>query len=353
MRVSVCVRARCVLRKALKPWRVTEVTQSLTFSSCIPGAFCAPLLLTVPLYQSWVLGDGLCHAFSVGISTSLNASLATLCLISLDRLNAVTKPFEYRGRVTYTQRWRKRLALFVWVHSVFWASAPLFGWGEIVKDTVTHSCKPNWSPKEFKDKTYSYGLAVFAFTIPAVVMVIVYCVIYWRSKQSGKWMRERSRSTAAEEVARQKHQRGILRTVLAIIGAFTLCWITYTVATTFKLFARTDPPGWLINFGLMLALMNSAINPGIYAALDKDIKKQFRKLLRCCKRKHTDLDGPPSRKTSAASLTLQAIAKVDNVELKNALARKVRMTYVWVLAALRLFNSVYIQLYMFWILNQV
>ena len=87
----------------------------------------------------------------------------------------------------------------------------------------------------------------------------------------------------------------------------------------------------------MLAAMNSSVNPAIYAALDKDLKEQFRRLLRCCATKDAaDLNGPASRKTSAASLSLQVNMRTDVSNTRRPLP-KIRITYVWVPSGLTLF----------------
>ena len=187
--------------------------------------------------QQWTMGEPLCYAYSTAISISLNVSIMTLFLISLDRLNAVSKPFHYRAKETFTQKWTSWIILFAWVHSIFWAAAPLVGWGEIIKDQVTNSCKPNWAAKGLANTLYTMGLAGFAFAIPVVSMIVVYGVIYYRSKVSSRFMKDRSQSTVSQaDISRQKQQNAILRTVLVVVGMFALCWLPYTIATTFKLF---------------------------------------------------------------------------------------------------------------------
>lgn len=262
------------------------------------------------------MGDSLCYTYSTVISVSLNVSIMTLFLISLDRLNAVSKPFHYRAKETFTQKWTTWLILFAWVHSIFWAAAPLVGWGEIIKDPVTNSCKPNWAAEGLRNTLYTMGLAGFAFAIPVLSMIVVYAVIYYRSKVSSRFMKNRSQSTVLEDTTRQKQQSAILRTVLVVVGVFAFCWLPYTIATTFKLFFHKAPPSWLVHLGLMLATSNSSVNPTIYSAFDKSMRDEFKKICRICRRKGEigdDVDGARSRRTSSNLATFNnTITRVSN-----------------------------------------
>ena len=265
------------------------------------------------------MGDALCYTYSAVISISLNVSVMTLFLISLDRLNAVSKPFHYRAKETFTQKWTIWLILFTWLHSVFWAAAPLVGWGEIIKDEVTNSCKPNWSAHGLKDTLYSMGLAGFAFAIPVLLMIVVYGIIYYRSKVSSRFMRNQAQSTVAQENARQKQQSAILRTVLVVVGMFVFCWLPYTIATTFKLFFHKPPPAWLIHLGLMLATSNSSVNPAIYSAFDKGMRDEFKRICRICRRKRgsSEEDGVRSRRSSSN------LATINNTRISNETVNKI------------------------------
>jgi hypothetical protein len=238
--------------------------------------FCMPLLTVTAMYQDWILGDDVCHAYSAFLSISLNASIVTLCLISMDRLNAVKHPFGYRSHDTYTQLYTKPLLFCAWLHSIVWGVAPLVGWGEIVQDSATFSCKPNWSAKGFSNRSYSFFLALIAFALPVATMVIVYCLIYYYSRKCAQWMKTyEGHNDKRREKIRLMRERAVLKTVLVILGVFTACWVVYTLTTMSKLFISIIPPNWFIQLGLILALAGSCTNPFIYAIRDKRLVREF------------------------------------------------------------------------------
>lgn len=242
----------------------------------VAGMFCTPLLMVSTMHQDWILGDEICHAYSAFLSVSLNASIATLCLISLDRLNAVKHPFDYRSHDTYTQRFTKILLLFAWLHAIFWGVAPLVGWGEIVRDSATFTCKPNWAAEDILNKSYSFFLALFAFAIPVITMVVVYCLIYYYSRKCAQWMKQYERHPdKTRENIRLLRERSVFKTVLVILGVFAACWAVYTLTTICKLFISRTPPNWFVELGLILALTGSCTNPLIYAIRDKRLVREF------------------------------------------------------------------------------
>lgn len=243
------------------------------------GIFCCPVLLIALVYQQWILGWTTCSIYTVVISASINTSIMTLCLVSLDRLMAVIKPFKYRAQDTFTQRRSSPLIIGGWVHSVFWAVAPIIGWGEIVSEPNTHTCKPNWSADGFKNRSYSLGLGTFCFAAPVVTTVVVYIFIYHRSRTTDKLI---AKAISLQSRIRQEQQRAVLITVLTIIGTFCCCWLLYTVVTTWKFVSHQVPPNWLVQLGLMLALSNSCANPIIYAIRDRRLRTTFAKLFYGC-----------------------------------------------------------------------
>lgn len=270
------------------------------------------------------MGYALCRAYSTTVSLSLNVSIITLFLISLDRLNAVSRPFQYRAKETFTQKWTISFILFAWLHSIFWAAAPLVGWGEIIVDDVTNTCKPNWAAQGLKNTLYSMGLAAFAFAVPVLSMIVVYAIIYYRSKVSSRFLKNRSQSNVDQDnqIIRQKQQSAILRTVLVVVGVFAFCWLPYTISTTFKLFFHESPPSWLVHLGFMLAASNSCANPAIYSAFDKGMRDEFKRLFLICrgKRGNSEEDGVRSRRSSS---NLAAYNNTVTVRISNEAVNKI------------------------------
>ena len=273
----------CNLLVLVIVWRTSKLHEpnyfflcSLSVADLLVGLIYCPLLIVSVIKQSWVLGDFACKAHAVTISTSLNASLMSLCAISVDRYYFITRPLRYTEIVT---RRKTMFAIaFIWFHSIFWAVAPIFGWGEHIYEESTATCKPNWNGEGLLDKSYALGLALFCFLFPVLVMIIAYVLIYKTARKQlrniqlpGVAGRNNGELTKAHKAA---------KTVFIIIGMFFLCWSVYTVVSLWKLFASlSDLPARLVRIGLYLAVSNSCVNFYVYAIRDKVFRKGLRYVL--------------------------------------------------------------------------
>ena len=262
-------------------WRTSKLHEpnyfflcSLSVADLLVGVIYCPLLIASVVKQSWVFGDAVCLAHAVTICISCNASLMNLCAISVDRYYFITRPLRYTEIVT-----RRKTTLgivFVWLHSIFWAVAPLFGWGEYTFEEGTSTCKPNYSGQGLVDKSYALGLPLFCFLFPVLVMVFAYAMIY---KTARKQLRSIQLPGNVPSAGLKKSHKAA-KTVFIIIGLFVLCWALYTAASSWKLFASSsDLPSRVVRIGLYLAVSNSCINFYVYAIRDKVFRKGLRHLL--------------------------------------------------------------------------
>lgn len=245
---------------------------SLSVADLLVGLIYCPLLIASIIKQSWVFGDLVCKAHAVTICISLNASLMSLCAISVDRYYFITKPLRYTEIVT--SRKTVLAIAFVWFHSIFWAVSPLFGWGEYIVEESTATCKPNWNGEGLLNKSYALCLALFCFLFPLLVMIFAYSMIY-------KTARKQLRSIQLQGIAGNSVQltktHKATKTVFIIIGMFVLCWSVYTAVSLWKLFASlSDLPARLVRIGLYLAVSNSCVNFYVYAIRDKVFRKGLR-----------------------------------------------------------------------------
>lgn len=204
---------------------------SLATADFLIGTIYIPFYIASTLAQKWQLSFTWCKWHAALISLSFNASLMTLCLVSVDRFRAITDPLRYQ--TTSTTGRSALLLLGGWAHSIFWAVAPQIGWGEVVYNSKTSTCRPNWGAKGLNSRLYALGMALFAFTIPVILMVFCYCRIFFVARYHVKCIKENSvQNRFSSDASNQRaFETKALKTLLLVLGAFVVSWTPYTMIT--------------------------------------------------------------------------------------------------------------------------
>lgn len=225
-----------------------------------------------------------------------------------------------------TKKKTRWLIAFIWIHSIFWASCPLWDWGETLIAKTTHTCRPNFGSKKVSSKAYAVCLSLFGFVIPVLITIYTYIRIFRVADDQSKKIAKNSttsRSSLGEQL-KPSRDRKAHKTVLIIIGAFMICWLPYTIGTLFKLLTGTkQAPYWLSHLGLTLALTNSFINPIIYTIRDRRFRRGVKKILTTQRRENRHLSRSATPSNMAAPWTGIESPKVsDRIRLKKSLWTK-------------------------------
>ncbi|KAM7374094.1 hypothetical protein PAMP_006771 [Pampus punctatissimus] len=86
--------------------------------------------------------------------------------------------------------------------------------------------------------------------------------------------------TASSAAIAREHKATV--TLAAVLGAFVICWFPYfTFFTCMGIKEKTNPPNTLHSVVLWLGYFNSALNPILYPALNRDFRRAYGELIRC------------------------------------------------------------------------
>ncbi|XP_058505176.1 histamine receptor H2a [Solea solea] len=271
---------------------------SLAVIDLLLGLLVLPFSALHQLNDEWPFGPGFCN-FYVSMDVMLcTASILTLLAISIDRYLAVTMPLRHASLVL---PWRVAVAMAsVWTVSVAVSFLPIhMGW-----NTVNGTVQNNgpWAPKgkcRFElNRPYVLTDSLLTFYLPLVAMCVIYLRILRIARAQAKRIinarptftthyHSRSNSTSTTvvssvtAVALREHKATL--TLAAVIGAFVVCWLPYFILFTVLGLKEHPDPSTVSAYPIVLWLgyANSALNPILYGALNRDFRSAYSHLLRC------------------------------------------------------------------------
>nr|XP_046267680.1 histamine receptor H2b [Scatophagus argus] len=271
-------------------WRIANCfVVSLAVTDLLLGLLVLPLSATVELRSGkWPFGGALCNIY-ISLDVLLcSSSILTLLAISVDRYLAISAPLSYSWRVTPVRVtlaiiaiWALSLAVsFVPIH-LGWNTADYrvqhLDWGMGDEDKEGRYCLFEWN------NNYVLIYAVGTFYLPLLIMCGMYLCIFRVAREQVRRIRAATPSfarTASTTAIAREHKATV--TLAAVLGAFVICWFPYfTFFTCVAIKEEKNPPNTLHSVVLWLGYFNSALNPILYPAFNKDFRRAYAELLRC------------------------------------------------------------------------
>ncbi|KAL7394827.1 hypothetical protein ABVT39_004945 [Epinephelus coioides] len=272
---------------------------SLAVTDLLLGLLVLPFSALLQLTNEWPLGPSFCN-FYISMDVMLcTASILTLLAISVDRYLAVTMPLRYASLVL---PWRVAVAMAsVWTVSVAVSFLPIqMGWNTVNGTVQNYGPWAQEGRCRFElNRPYALTDSLLTFYLPLVAMCWTYLQILRiaraqakrivsarpNSSMSNNCRNNTSSSitlvTSITAVALREHKATM--TLAAVIGAFVVCWLPYFILFTVLGLEENPDPSKVPSFPVVLWLgyANSAFNPILYGALNRDFRSAYSHLLRC------------------------------------------------------------------------
>ncbi|XP_056337510.1 cannabinoid receptor 1 [Danio aesculapii] len=214
-----------------------------------------------------------------GVTASFTASVGSLFLTAIDRYVSIHRPLSYRRIVTRT----KAVIAFcmMWAISIIIAVLPLLGWNCKRLNSVCSDIFP------LIDENY---LMFWIGVTSVLVLFIIYAYMYilWKAhhhavrmlrRTSQKSLVVHSADGTKVQTPRPDQARMDIRlakTLVLILVVLVICWGPLLAIMVYDLFWRMgDNIKTVFAFCSMLTLLNSTVNPIIYALRSKDLRRAF------------------------------------------------------------------------------
>ena len=223
---------------------------------------------------------------------AIAASVLTMVFISFDRYLKISKPLEYRSRMTTSKSFK--IIFIIWListASATYAATPDSGVNGILPK-IFHCRADNKTPS----KTVAWVIfrCVILFLLVTVTLTLyvrIFVVAHKRQKmlRNGE-LGETSTGQNQRSVLRQDLK--IVRMLLIVAGVFCLCWlpgvIWYLLSNRYPNFIDSKNRSlsywrriYIFNSLFeLLVLSNSLWNPIIYACLDQTYREAFKRLFK-------------------------------------------------------------------------
>ena len=264
---------------------INMLIANMAMSDLLYPIFLFPVPLADLHVGSWLiggtLGQALCKIYPFLAEISMVVSIQSLVLITVDRYAAVVVPLR---SPLISRKVCRCLIVGTWILAAAFHSPFLFTFN-LVEYQEKKRCVNQWEVI-FGEKSslgiYFLSASILFFYIPFVVLVILYSIILIKLKKQA----HPGEQLANVEEQRTRTNRNVLKMTIAIVVAFFICWIPFSIqVVTFYFVPKNtlDCKFWVsYTVALFMAYTNCAINPIICLTFTSNYRQALRRLVNCC-----------------------------------------------------------------------
>lgn len=265
---------------------------------------CLPLVVIhADFPYSWPFGDVACKLLYPLTDIFYGVSIGSIVGISFHRYRMIVHCMD-------TQLSRKKvkiLIVVIWILSYLFLVLPVNLVMELNDSRGKLTCEPKW-PKLIHRQLHVVFVACLFYVLPLGVILGTYLRIR-RKLSADSFLTSQLRNDSCSTIkARLDQNRNALRLLTPVVVAFALLMFPIQAIRMAASFhpniGRAFPYLRLLyNASVVLLLANSAINCVIYAVINKDFRREFKRLLCCgCLKRFTEsLPLPRKRATSESN----------------------------------------------------
>ncbi|XP_067409974.1 neuropeptides B/W receptor type 1 [Emydura macquarii macquarii] len=234
-----------------------------------------PINVADHLLLQWPFGEFMCKLIISIDQYNTFSSIYFLTVMSIDRYLVVVATVQARKMSYRTYRAAKVASLGVWAF-VSIIILPFTVFAKLHQEQGRSQCVFVFpAPESFWWKVSRLYTLTLGFAIPVSTICILYIAML---------VKLRHMRLNCHDKALDKAKKKVTLMVLIILAVCLFCWTPYHLSTVVAL--TTDLPQTPLVIGISyfitsLSYANSCLNPFLYAFLDTNFRKSFRKLVDC------------------------------------------------------------------------
>jgi len=260
---------------------------SLAISDLMTASFSMPFDVQALLQPfGWNNGEFMCNLWAFMYLIAAPTSILNLMAVSMDRYQAISAPLRYYDKM----RPKRVLTIIaaIWLYSLTFTIVGMVGWPFYEQSVNYGMCFFNIHPY------YSVVSSVANFILPTVVMCVIYFKIYQIASAHAHRIEKQEVTTSVasgsneetgnltSEKKRIKRNIKAAKTIAIIVSTFLLCWMPLTLISTVGSLCKecmVEEPEVFQSL-VVLAYLNSALNPILYSFLNREFRESFIKLFK-------------------------------------------------------------------------
>nr|QWV42696.1 long wavelength sensitive opsin [Protaetia brevitarsis] len=252
---------------------------NLAFSDFLMMTALCPMMAINCYYETWVLGAFMCELHGMLGSLFGCTSIWTMTMIAMDRYNVIVKglsgkPLTHKGALLRI--------VFVYLFSLIWTLAPMFGWNRYVPEGNMTACGTDYLNQEWLSRSYIIVYSVFVYFLPLFGIVYSYFFIVQAVAAHEKAMREQAKkmnvaSLRSSEAAQTSAECKLAKVALMTIALWFVAWTPYLVTNYIGMFSSELITPLLSIWCSLCAKGNACCNPIVYGISHPKYKQVLHK----------------------------------------------------------------------------
>ncbi|KAM4709320.1 melanopsin-B-like [Discoglossus pictus] len=254
---------------------------NLAVSDFLMSATQAPVCFINSFNREWILGKIGCNTYAFCGALFGITSMMTLMAISVDRYVVITKPLQ---SVQWSSKKRTgQVIVLVWLYSLLWSVAPLFGWSSYIPEGLMISCTWDYVTATTSNRSYTMMLCCCVFFIPLLVISHCYLCMFQAIRSTGRNVQKLGSCGRQSFLTTSvKNEWKMAKIAFVIIIVFVLSWSPYACVTliawaghgkTLTPYSKTVPA--------VIAKASAIYNPIIYGIIHPKYRETIHRNVPC------------------------------------------------------------------------
>lgn len=233
--------------------------------------FCMMFCMSPPMiiscyYETWVFGPLFCQIYAMLGSLFGCSSIWTMTMIAFDRYNVIVKGLA--GKPLTINGAMLRI-LGIWLFSLGWTVAPVFGWNRYVPEGNMTACGTDYFSKDLLSISYLIMYSIWVYFLPLFLIIWSYWFIIQAVSAHEKNMREQAKKMNVASLRSSENQNTsaeckLAKVALMTISLWFMAWTPYLVINYSGMFSLVKISPLFTIWGSLFAKANAVYNPIVY-----------------------------------------------------------------------------------------